>query len=103
MFAAPTGMPNDGKKTTDNTYYSCGWSNRPLEERKFDSWHTGSLPGTATILVRRHDGRNFAILFNARSSTDVSHFGQAMNERLNKALDKIEEWPDFDLFPEYFK
>jgi hypothetical protein len=26
-----------------------------------------------------------------------------MNERLNKALDKIEEWPDRDLFPEYFE
>jgi N-acyl-D-amino-acid deacylase len=101
MFAAPIGLPNDGKKG-DDTYYSCGWTNRPLENGEFDSWHTGSLPGTATLLVRRHDGRNLAIVFNARSSPEVSHFGQAMNDQLNKALDEIDQWPDADLFPEYF-
>jgi N-acyl-D-amino-acid deacylase len=101
MFAAPIKMSNEDKP--GDTFYSCGWTNRPRADGKFDSWHTGSLPGTATLLVRRHDGRNFAIVFNARSSPDIAHFGQAINEKLNKALDQIEEWPDTDLFPEYFE
>jgi N-acyl-D-amino-acid deacylase len=103
MFAAPTGLASGDQKPEDDTYYSCGWTNRPLEDGKFDSWHTGSLPGTATILVRRHDGRNFAIVFNARSSPEVAHFGREIHQRLSKTLDEIDNWPDTDLFSEYMK
>jgi N-acyl-D-amino-acid deacylase len=56
------------------------------------------LPGTATLLVRRYDGRNFAILFNARSSPSATHFGQAIDPQLHTAIDQIDEWPEHDLF-----
>jgi hypothetical protein len=102
MFAKPAGLSNDGKNPNDTTYYSNGWTNRPAEDGSFDSWHTGSLPGTATLLVRRHDGRNFAILFNARSSPDEPHFGKGIHDKLDAALDRVEQWPDIDLFAEYF-
>jgi N-acyl-D-amino-acid deacylase len=99
MFAAPTGMPTDDKEPDDNSYYSCGWWNRTVGDNgKFNSWHTGSLPGTATLLVRRHDGRNFVILFNARSSPDVEHFGRAIDAKLNRAINDVVEWPERDLF-----
>lgn len=102
MFAPPAGMTSSGKTPGDATYYSCGWSNRPVNGKpeQIDSFHSGSLPGTATLLVRRHDGRNLAILFNARSSPGVSHFGQAIYDRLADGLQHIEDWPVTDLFAE---
>ncbi|HUG67889.1 MAG TPA: serine hydrolase, partial [Pirellulaceae bacterium] len=69
MFARPPGLAGhdeDGAETA--TFYSLGWFNRAVGEGKQNNWHTGSLAGTATILIRRHDGRNFVALFNARSS-----------------------------------
>jgi N-acyl-D-amino-acid deacylase len=102
MFAAPTGMTSAGMKPGDDAYYSCGWKNRLVGDAgKLNSWHTGSLPGTAALLVRRHDGRSFAILFNARSSPNASHFGEAVDAKLNCAIDQVEEWPDIDLFSSF--
>ncbi len=102
MFAPPTQLTNDSKNADDNSYYSCGWLNRPVGDNgEFNSWHTGSLPGTATLLVRRHDGRDFVILFNARSSPDVEHFGRAIDAKLNQAINQVDEWPKVDLFEEF--
>jgi hypothetical protein len=44
-------------------------------------WHTGSLPGTTTILIRRHDGKNIVGLLNTRTS--------AAKESLSRALDQL--------------
>jgi N-acyl-D-amino-acid deacylase len=102
MFAPPGGLSTDSKESDDNSYYSCGWLNRPVGNgSKFNSWHTGSLPGTATLLVRRHDGRNFVILFNARSSPGVEHFGRAIDAKLNQAINQVDEWPQRDLFESF--
>jgi N-acyl-D-amino-acid deacylase len=99
MFAPPSGLSAVSTEPGDNAYYSCGWLNRPVGNGgKFNSWHTGSLPGTATLLVRRHDGRNFVILFNARSSPDAEHFGRAIDARLNRAINQVDQWPEHDLF-----
>ena len=58
------------------TYYALGWFVRPKGERK-TTWHTGSLPGTSTFLMRRYDGLNVAVLFNSR----VSPTGRALDPR----------------------
>lgn len=52
------------------SYYGLGWSIRRDRQGKFTIWHTGSLPGTATELTRRSDGRCFAVLINSRSGQD---------------------------------
>jgi N-acyl-D-amino-acid deacylase len=99
MFAPPNGLSNNNEVPGDNSYYSCGWLNRPAGGNgEINSWHTGSLPGTATLLVRRHDGKNFVILFNARSSPEATHFGEAIDPRLNQAINRVSEWPAIDLF-----
>lgn len=102
MFAPPAGWADTNKKPGETTYYSCGWSNRPVDGKLelVDNSHTGSLPGTASLLVRRHDGRDLAILFNARSSPSASHVGQAISGRLAEVLERIEDWPDTDQFGE---
>ncbi len=66
MFERPEVTKSDEKDPS--FYYSLGWMNRVHDENKINRWHTGSLDGTATILIRRHDGWNMAALINTRSS-----------------------------------
>ncbi len=100
MFASPVGMKKYGLSKEDpRAYYSLGWMNGPAADGdQIDNWHMGSLPGTATLLVRKHNGRNFAIVFNARSSPAAAHFGKAIQAEFSKALDNVAEWPKTDLY-----
>ncbi len=103
MFRAPVDLYNDEKRQPDY-FYACGWMIRPLTASDaFNCWHTGSLPGTATLLVRRHDGTNWAVLFNTRSGHGVSHLGRAVDSLVHQAADAVSEWPDYNLFDEYRK
>jgi N-acyl-D-amino-acid deacylase len=72
-----------------------------VADGKFNRWHTGSLPGTATILVRRHDGLNWVVLFNSRVSPRAAHLGRAVDGLVHQAADRVEQWPDGDLFEEF--
>lgn len=86
MFARPSGLK------PAETYYSLGWFVRPIKDKK-TTWHTGSLPGTATILIRRYDGLNIAVLFNSRVSPTASHLTRELEGPLHGALDEVREWP----------
>jgi N-acyl-D-amino-acid deacylase len=93
MFARPPGLAGYEENGEEKAvFYSLGWFNRKVGEGQQNNWHTGSLAGTATILIRRHDGRNFAALFNARSSPDASHFGRDIDPRLHQAAKEVSEW-----------
>ena len=95
MFARPPGLAGqDEEGKAEPTFYSLGWFNRPVGEDKQNNWHTGSLAGTATILIHRHDGRNFVALFNARSSPNASHFGRSIDPLLHQAASAVSEWPE---------
>lgn len=94
MYARPpgdAGYEEDG--TPKDVHYSLGWSNRLLANGKSNHWHTGSLPGTATILIRRHDGKNFVALLNTRVSPSATHLGRAIDGLLHRAADLVTEWP----------
>ncbi len=77
---------SDGDK--DSFYYSLGWMNRIVGEGKINHWHTGSLPGTATILIRRHDGKNMVALMNCRVSPSSSHLGRDIDRLLHEATNE---------------
>ena len=89
--AAPVARKADG--ALGESWYGCGWSVRPVREGKANYWHSGSLPGTCTLLVRRGDGLSFVALFNQRSGKD-----DALDPMLNAAVNKIEAWPTRNLF-----
>lgn len=74
-------------------YYSFGWSNRVVSDGKLNHWHTGSLPGTASILIRRHDGKNFVALMNSRVSPVSEHLGREMDQLLHQMANQVEAWP----------
>lgn len=83
------------------SYYGLGWMIREVDgPQKFNAMHTGSLAGTATLLVRRYDGRNWVVLFNSRRSRGADHLGRAIEARLHAAVDGVSEWPGVDLFRE---
>lgn len=69
-------------------YYSLGWQNRTVDGGT-NHWHTGSLSGTATILVRRHDGVNFVALLNTRVSPTSSHLGREIDAVMHRAVDTL--------------
>ncbi len=93
MFARPEGAAGfepDG--TPKAAYYGCGWLVRPTADGKANHWHNGSLPGTYTLLVRRHDGLNWAILFNQRSDPSGLSYDE-IDPALHRAADNVKEWP----------
>jgi len=103
MFAPPEGLKKYGMSADDpRQFYSLGWQNGPSPKGEgIDNWHMGSLPGTATLMLRKHDGRTCAVFFNGRNSPTVTHFGKAMLVDVSESLDDVQEWPKNDLFGEY--
>jgi N-acyl-D-amino-acid deacylase len=102
MHQRPPGLAGCNEQGEPNdVYYSLGWMNRVIDPQKLNHWHTGSLPGTATILIRRHDGRNFVALLNSRVSPQGSGLGSEIDQLLHQAANDVTEWPRTDLFPSF--
>jgi N-acyl-D-amino-acid deacylase len=98
MFACPEGSAGhepDGRPK--DAYYACGWMVRPTGDGKANHWHGGSLPGTNTLLVRRHDGLNWAVLFSQRADESGLGYGD-IDPGLHRAAGAVEQWPEWDLF-----
>jgi len=95
----PVSRNEDG--SLKDYYYGCGWSVRPVgKDGKANYWHAGSLPGTSTLLVRRHDGVSWVILFNQRSD-DKKLPDSEIDPALHRAANAVTDWPRHDLFQQY--
>jgi CubicO group peptidase (beta-lactamase class C family) len=94
MFARPEGSAGyNAKGKPRSAYYACGWNVRVAGKNKSNQWHTGALDGTATILVRRHDGLCWAVLFNARNNPRGEYLAGLIDGLVHEAADKVERWP----------
>ena len=93
MFAPPPGDPGHEKGKVKEVYYGCGWEVRPYGKDKHNTWHTGLLDGTSTILVRRLDGLSWAVLFNASALEKGGQPAGAIDSLVHKAADAVKEWP----------
>jgi N-acyl-D-amino-acid deacylase len=92
----PVGRKSDGSPA--DYYYACGWLVRPVGKGgKANYWHTGSLPGTWALLVRRWDRISWVVLFNQRSE-DPKLPDTAIDRALHRAADAVKQWPSVDLF-----
>jgi N-acyl-D-amino-acid deacylase len=90
MHQRPDGLAGyeaDGKPK--DVYYSLGWLNRALANGHVNHWHTGSLDGTATILIRRQDGWNMIALLNTRTSPKTKQLGLAIDQLMHQAADAL--------------
>ena len=93
MFARPAGRAgHDDAGQPLPAFYSLGWMVRP-EGNGRNTWHMGSLDGTATVLMRRHDGVNWVVLFNARSNARNEYLGKLIDPLINQAMMKVQRWP----------
>jgi hypothetical protein len=100
MVARPKGIAghdNTGKPKA--AYYGLGWAIRPVRNTgKFNRWHSGGLDGTSTILVLRHDGICWAVLFNTRQAVDGQAASNKIDSLVHSAANAVKEWPKHDLF-----
>ena len=102
MHTRPPGLAgHDEAGQEKETFYSLGWFNRGVADGKLNHWHTGSLSGTATILTRRHDGRNFICLLNTRVSPASTHLSRDIDSLLHIAADAVKDWPTENRFAEF--
>ncbi len=79
----PLGMrpPGGGEEA----YFGCGWMVRPVQSGR-NCWHTGSLPGTSTLLVHRYDKMCWAVLFNRRKGPDGRPLAQIIDPLLHPLI-----------------
>lgn len=79
-------------------YYGCGWMVRPdAVSGRPNLWHSGSLPGTSSLLVLRRDGLAWVAVFNQRASGSQRPDSE-LDPALHRAAGKVESWPAHDLF-----
>lgn len=98
MFARPPApLWTDAKGKPKREYYACGWMVRP-RSGKVTTWHTGSLPGTSTLLVRRADGVDFTVLFNVDTTQNGRRTTSVVESPIHRAIDRISTWPRRNLF-----
>jgi N-acyl-D-amino-acid deacylase len=86
---APVSRSADG--ALQDHFYACGWDVRPVRDGRANYWHNGSLPGTFTMLVRRHDGLSWVALFNQRSD-DPKLPDRTLDAALHRAADAVSDW-----------
>ncbi|HUP79782.1 MAG TPA: serine hydrolase [Pirellula sp.] len=92
MHARPMGFAGyDKSNEPKESFYSLGWLNRVTADGSLNHWHTGSLPGTSAILIRRRDGHNMVALLNTRDSKHSEPLGKAIDKLLHKAANAVEQ------------
>lgn len=76
-------------------HYGLGWYVQPTTDTW---WHNGSLPGSASILVRRGEGGlGWAAMVNARPG-NWQQFVHEFDRSLRRAAQTVDSWPDVDHF-----
>lgn len=79
------------------TGYACGWASK----NNFTDWyHTGGLPGSATLVMNTSTGFSWAILINTNSE-EKNFYKDLISIGWQAIKDSATHWPDKDLFQNY--
>lgn len=87
-------VPETGRDA-HGRYYGCGWHVRPMGGGLV-AWHSGSLPGTHGLLVRRQDGVAWAVLFDQRDDPSGESYRE-IDTALHEVAADVDPWPSGDL------
>lgn len=81
------------KEQPGAVWYGLGWQVRDVGGGRKNAWHTGLLTGgTSTIMVRRHDGLSWAVLFNTdRSGTSGETLSGLIDPLVHRAVNEVKE------------
>ncbi|MEV0289361.1 serine hydrolase domain-containing protein [Kribbella sp. NPDC050820] len=83
-------------------YYGLGWQVRPTSGGTGrNTWHTGSLPGTYSLLVRTSSGMSWAAIFNRRDDASGKSYAD-IDAAMWTAANGVQTWPTHDYFSKYF-
>ncbi|WP_238537674.1 serine hydrolase domain-containing protein [Zavarzinella formosa] len=95
MHARPEGLAGyDDKGKPMPLYLGCGWMVRPVgDQGKANVFHSGYISGTSTLLVRRWDGLNWAVLFNSDQDPDRKTLSGLIDPLVHEAADQVKNWP----------
>jgi CubicO group peptidase (beta-lactamase class C family) len=96
LVARPRGQAGlDKKGKPSDVYYGCGWRVRLVGQGRMNTWHTGRLDGTESLLARRWDGLTWAVLFNTSAGGKLAG---DIDPLLHRAADQVKIWPAEDLY-----
>ena len=98
MVARPEGEPGYVGGKPREPYYGLGWDLRTTRSG-LNMWHTGSLRGTSTLLLRRFDGKTWAVLFNQRNAPDGGRLSGKLDRPLHETANRVTDWPKVDQYP----
>lgn len=103
MCAPPSGAAgHNGNGQAKDVYYGVGWMVRHVNDSgAVNRWHSGSLPGTSTLLVIRHDGLCWAVLFNTRDMPEAGTPSGKIDPLVHRAANAVKHWPEHDLFSRF--
>lgn len=90
VTARPVGVPGEGA-----VYYGAGWQVRSAGGG-FNLWHTGYIAGTEALLVRRHDGFSWAVLFNTQDTPTGRRLAATIDGPIHPAVDAVQMWQGED-------
>lgn len=101
MMQQMLARPTTGYWNGSAYWYASGWDVRPAGPDA-NWWHQGSLPGTASEVVKDNSGIgvDFAVIFNSRTS-DSNAFQSQVDSGLQQVISQITQWPTQDLFSLY--
>jgi CubicO group peptidase (beta-lactamase class C family) len=101
MFDRQPGiLGHDDRGQPKAAYYALGWMVRP-QQRRANEWHGGSIQGTSTLLVRRHDGFQWAILFNTNANPNDKNLSGLIDGPMHGVITSAKTWPDLDQFDSF--
>ncbi len=88
MFSMPEFKKEEQKNRKVKRYYGFGWSIVEFGNRQKNTFHSGSLPGTNSILVRRSDGYCWAVIFNCRNTVGGKSAANTVDARVHRAVNQ---------------
>jgi len=100
-FQAEMLAPPEFHDAEDAVHYGCGVQVRRLSNGRFNLWHNGSLDGTNSLWVMRHDGMAWAVLFNQRYGKARKQLAGLVDPQVHRAVDSVAQWPRHDLFARF--
>jgi N-acyl-D-amino-acid deacylase len=98
MFAPPPYAELDANGRAAESFYGLGWRVKHKSSGRENVWHTGKLEGTASAMVRRHDGIAWVVLFNTDRNPEGTPLIGLIDPRLHEAAQAVTRWPEYDLF-----
>lgn len=89
---SPTSIESMTEPSAAKSTYAKGW----LVNEHDNWWHTGSIPGTRTIMVRTSHGFCWAALSNTRSRKPDHALD--LDRTMWRIVRGVKQWPEGDLF-----